>query len=420
MNLAVIAFPGNNCEIETRRAATRNGFQSEIIRWNQPKKIGNFDAYVLPGGFSYEDRGRSGMIAAKQEIFNAIRTEAKKGKLVLGICNGAQMIVESGLISISSNEDRRNPLPFALAHNIRRDQNGKVLGTGFYNSWIYLKPKRKDTAFTNAVDTILHVPIAHGEGRFTTDDDDENNNNSALYALKHGKNVAFRYADKNGNISENFPVTPNGSAFATAAIVNDEGTICAMMPHPERFFDKGDGDQVFISMKKWIEEKRSPNHIEISQLQFSTTSWEKYKPLTTNSVCIEKKQIITDNEAFSVSETASKICGQKILLERSILYEITGNADRSKILESGLILNPNKEVIVKKSKPADNKYGVCYHEDDEADNLAEKLEKMFSGKFEVRILKVWNLKNCSEENAEKILANNLLANPNSAKVYQAI
>jgi phosphoribosylformylglycinamidine synthase len=135
--IAVITFPGNNCETESLRAATRNGFDAQLVLWNEVEKIGNFDAYFLIGGFSFEDRGRSGAIAAREEIFDAIRKEAKKGKVILGVCNGAQMIVESGLISVGEN-----PVPFAIAENVRRDTEGKVLGTGYYNVWVNIKPVR--------------------------------------------------------------------------------------------------------------------------------------------------------------------------------------------------------------------------------------------------------------------------------------
>ena len=250
--IAVLTFPGNNCEHETARAAKRNGFNAEILRWSDIEKIKNYEAYILPGGFSFEDRGRSGVLASREKIFDALRNEAKKGKLILGICNGAQMVVESGLIPVG-----KNPLPFALAKNVRRNKHGHVLGTGFYNAWIYVKAERKNTAFTNQINQKLALPIAHGEGRFETIDSE------AKQKLKSGEYVAFRYCDEAGYVSEKFPITPNGAQFATAGIVNKEGTIMAFMPHPERFFDNFDGDHIFQSMKKWIEEKRSPEYVKI-------------------------------------------------------------------------------------------------------------------------------------------------------------
>ncbi len=405
--LAVIAFPGNNCEIETQRAATRNGFAAKIVQWNEPEKVGNFDAYILPGGFSFEDRGRSGAISAREAIFDAIRAEAKKGKIILGICNGAQMIVESGLIPVEDN-----PLPFALAHNIRRDESGHVLGTGFYNTWVHLVPERKDTAFINSVEKALHVPVAHGEGRFTAQDE------AAVFALERGKNVIFRYSDEDGNVSDKFPITPNGALFATAGIVNDEGTIGAMMPHPERFFDSFDGDQIFISMRQWIEGGKSPSSVKIGDFSSANMPEVKVFEPGKKSILIEKKLIITDNEAFSVSTAASKICEEKIQLQKSILFEISGSGlDQQKIIDSGLILNLNKEMVVEESG-GENKFLVLDFQNDEADHLAEKLSEMFGGGFEVRIFKGWDFGNTSEENIEKVLTNRLLANPNSAGIYK--
>ncbi len=405
--LAVIAFPGNNCEIETQRAAARNGFEAEIVRWNEPEKIGNFDAYILPGGFSFEDRGRSGAISAREEIFDKIRKEAQKGKIILGICNGAQMIVESGLIPVGDN-----PLPFALAHNIRRDETGHVLGTGFYNTWVHLVPERKDTAFTNSVEKVLHVPIAHGEGRFTSRDE------VAIENLENGKNVILRYCDEDGKISDKFPTTPNGALAAVAGIVNEEGTVAAMMPHPERFFDSFDGDQIFQSMRQWIEGEKSPSSVKIGD--FSAADMPEIKTFepVEKGILIEKKLIITDNEAFSVSTAASKVCGGKVQLQKSILFEISGtNVDKQKIVDSGLILNPNKEMEVENSL-VDNKFLVLDFQNDEADHLAGKLSEMFGGDFQVRIFKVWNFGAVAEESIQKVLKNRLLANPNSSEILK--
>jgi len=439
--LAVVAFPGNNCEIESLRAAKRNGFEGEIILWNEPAKIGKFDAYFLPGGFSFEDRGRSGMVSAREPIFDALRKEASKGKIILGVCNGAQMVVESGMIPVGEN-----PVPFALAENVRRDKIGHVLGTGYYNAWRRITPERKDTAFTNAVSGMLRVPVAHGEGRFTSVD------KKALDVLKSGKNVAFRYCDENGEIDSAYPVTPNGAAFAVAMIVNDEGTVGAIMPHPERFYDSCDGDQVFQSMRKWIEEKKSPKEVKIGD--FSKSKLPKIQPFRRDAaglrLSIEKKLIITDNEAFTLSQAASNIAGEALKLGRSTLYEISCDAkQKEKIIESGLILNPNKEVLIPcHSCPAsecgvnsgrnpgaklsvvkldprlrgddergNKKFAILPFEDDQATALSEKLTKLLGKKVEVKIYKCWDFGNASKNATQKVLQNRLLANPNSAEIF---
>ena len=407
-SLAVVGFPGNNCEIETCRAAKRNGFEAEIIRWNQVDSVGAFDAYVLPGGFSFEDRGRSGVLTAHEPIFDELREEARKGKVILGICNGAQMVVESGLIPV-----KNNGLPFALAHNIRRDERGEVLGTGFYNAWVNLKVERADTAFTNEINETFSVPIAHGEGRFTSQDED------ALAALKTGSHVAFRYCDKSGKVGEGFPVNPNGSSFATAGIVNEEGTIGAVMPHPERFFDCCDGDLVFASMRKWIENKMSPGVVKIGAADSILQKLEKFVPIN-GAIQIEKKLTITDNEAFSLSRTAGRICNGDVRLGKTILFEVVGNADKQAVLSSGLFLNPSKEVLVtgKKQCGKNTRVGVLQHHNDEADSLAKKLSEQLNQDFKVRVVKVWDIESEDKGVVDKILDSRLLSNCHSSSVFE--
>ncbi len=418
--LAVVAFPGNNCETESLRAAKRNGFEGEIILWNEPEKIGKFDAYFLPGGFSFEDRGRSGMVSAREPIFDALRKEASNGKIILGVCNGAQMVVESGMIPVGDN-----PVPFALAENVRRDKAGHVLGTGYYNAWRRITPERKDTAFTNSAEGIIRVPVAHGEGRFTSVD------KTALEALKSKKNVAFRYCDENGKIDASYPITPNGATFAVAMIANDEGTVGAIMPHPERFYDACDGDQVFQSMRKWIEEKKSPKSVRIGDFSKAKLPRIRHAAADESKLWLEKKLIITDNEAFTLSQAASNIAGETLKLERSMLYEIgfvspkdtNPKGAKEKIIDSGLILNLNKELLVgfeskgKDSNPK-TKYAILPFEDDQATALSEKLSKLLGIEVEVKIYKYWDFGNASKKAVEKILQNRLLANPNSAEIFK--
>jgi phosphoribosylformylglycinamidine synthase len=404
-SLAVITFPGNNCETESLRAAQRNGFDAELVLWNEIEKIGKYDAYCIIGGFAFEDRGRSGALSAREPIADALRKEAQKGKVILGICNGAQMIIESGMIPIGGN-----PVPFALTHNVRRNQEGHVMGTGYYNTWVHLKRINPDTAFTIACDEILRVPVAHGEGRFASLDD------KGKIALSEDKNVAFRYCDFDGNIDHHFPITPNGSSFATAMIVNDAGTVGAMMPHPERFYQEFDGDQIFRSMKQWITEKKSPPHTTIGSFHDAAVpSIKKFIP-EKKSITFEKKLIITDNEAFSVSQTASHIAKKEISLQKSLLYEITGNPlNRANVVSSGLILNENKEQLIEDE--TGKKYAVLLHADDTASSLSEKLSAFLGGDISVKIYTCWNFGDQADETIEKILKNRLLANPNAAELY---
>lgn len=407
--LAVIAFPGNNSETETARAAEANGFKAEILRWNQTDRIGGFDAYVLPGGFSFEDRGRAGAIAAREPIFEALRAEAVKGKVVLGICNGAQMITESGLIPVEDN-----PLPCALADNVRRDNTGHVMGTGYYNVWASITPDRTDTAFSYKLEGVVKVPIAHGEGRFTSTSD------AVHQALKSGSHVAFRYCDDEGQVSADYPVTPNGAEHAVAMMVNKEGTVGAIMPHPERFPLDCDGSKVFKAMHAWITEHKSPDQVVIGDLSAQVHPEVSPFKVPAEAIVLEKTLIITDNEGFSVNQAAAVLAGHKFKLDKSFVYVISGSGlTTEKLEETGLLANPNKENLVSYN-PKPNQFLVELFEDDPALHLAEQLSEMFSTQVNVRRLKAWDFpENMNQTDIEKILSNGLLCNPNSGQLFMA-
>ncbi len=407
--VAVIAFPGNNCETETARAFARNGFESQILRWNQIEEIGKSDVYVLPGGFSFEDRGRSGAVASREIIFDKLREEAKKGKIILGICNGAQMIVESGLIPIAGEK-----LPLALAHNIRRDENNHVLGTGFYNEWTYLKVENKNTAFTYKIEKNIKIPFAHGEGRFVSQ------NEKVLENMKGHENVAFRYCDESGNVGQSFPVTPNGAVFATAAVTNKEGTIMAIMPHPERFFEDFDGDQIFQSIKSWLEDNKSPEKVEISDLSSQDFPNISALNLDENKLYIEKWLMITDNENFTVESTAKFVADDKKLeLSKSIIFEISSEKKitQEEILDLGIIANLNKEKV-SKFESRDSLCLVKEFQSDASRDISDKLSELLNQKIEVKIYKGWDFKNSSKDSVKKILENGLLSNPHSSEIFK--
>ncbi len=405
--LAVIGFPGNNCEIETVRAAERNGFSAQWIRWNQIDQVGNFDAYVLPGGFSFEDRGRAGAIAAREPIFDALREEAKKGKVILGICNGAQMVVESGLIPVGDN-----PLPFALADNIRRDAADHVVGTGYYTTWTNLKVENPNTAFTNQVTDLIRVPIAHGEGRFTSE------SQSGRDALAGAAQVAFRYCNAGGTVNDHYPVTPNGAFAAVSMIVNQEGTIGALMPHPERRFENFTGDQIWQSMRVWIESGKSPATVAIGDLSAQPLPAIESISLAEDSIYLEKTLIITDNEAFSVGSTAQAVAGPEVQLEKSIVYAVSGEKiDATALADTGLIYNANKESLVA-FEPKDSQYLVEPLVNDEADHLADQLTTVLGQDIQVRTFKAWNFGSTPKNDVATVLQNGLLANPNAFKIFK--
>ena len=140
----------------------------EVFRWNEKKSLAQFDGAILAGGFSYEDRGRSGLIASKDPLTLEIFNLAKRGGVVLGICNGAQILVETGLVP--NFEFDKSTL--ALTRN-RRVKNGEVVGSGYFNDWIFVRPQKiRANAFNQFDEEFLRIPIAHAEGRFFSEDAD--------------------------------------------------------------------------------------------------------------------------------------------------------------------------------------------------------------------------------------------------------
>ena len=217
---AVIVFPGTNCDFETVEAIRKAGGKVERVWYKSSLK--DFDGVVLPGGFSYADYLRAGAISARAEIMKEVKVLANDGKPILGICNGFQVLTESGL------------LPGALRPN-------KV--PRFLCKWVYLKVSDTQTAFTQFYEEgeVIRMPIAHAEGNYYAND---------LNKVK----IAFQYSDENGNITND--VNPNGSLLNIAGISNEKGNILGMMPHPERASDRWlgseDGLKVFKSMVEYV------------------------------------------------------------------------------------------------------------------------------------------------------------------------
>ncbi len=358
---AVLMFPGTNCELETARALTRNGFDTQILRWNEASKLSKYAAVVLAGGFSYEDRGRSGLIASHDPVLRELARFVQAGKPVLGICNGAQILIESGLVPAG----RLGASPLALTRNRRVDTAGRVLGTGFYNAWVSI---RSGTAVPNAFnqfdsDTILQIPVAHAEGRFYSLD------GSLLEQLvEHGQN-AFVYCTESGELDPHYPTNPNGSVLSLAGVVNPAGNCLALMPHPERTVV---GDPIFRSMRKWITGHKAPSLRSLaSDSELRRASLRSQS--TRHSLKVEQRVQkilakpkfdveffislqITDNEALSVQQAARE-AGSSIELQKyRWLGLATYNAKRitykdlEKIIRAGDLANAEKETVILKFK----------------------------------------------------------------------
>jgi phosphoribosylformylglycinamidine synthase I len=334
MRIAIVQFPGSNCERETKLAVLRAGMEPVDFLWNESReKLRDMDGYIIVGGFSYEDRSRAGIIAALDPVMQEIKAQAELGKPVLGICNGAQVLVETGMVPGLEG----NKIGMALTEN-KRVANGKILGTGYYNDWVYMRvsDQYQRNAFTKRLtpENILHIPIAHGEGRFVMTE--------ALFneIQVQGLNV-FQYCDASGNIIDKFPVNPNGSMNNLAAVSNKAGNVMAMMPHPER---TPNGDAIFLSMRDYITKK---HYVQVEPLHFYPRREElkEYKPKANVHTCVVEL-MITDNHAMTVQNTLQRL-GMPVKVKRRIHWEVECNDMAwEKIENSGVLFNDRKERVV--------------------------------------------------------------------------
>ena len=223
MRSSVIVFPGSNCDRDIGVALEKMQFKNQMV-WHKETKLPKSDLIVIPGGFSYGDYLRSGAIAGKSLIIDEVIKAANSGCLILGVCNGFQILTETGL----------------LRGTLLRNKNLK-----FINKDVQIKVLNNKTKFTNKYkeDQILKINIAHNEGNFFTD-------TFHLEKLKNENLIAFKYCDEKGSINENS--NPNGSLENIAGIFNNNKNILGMMPHPERMVDEiisnKDGVNLFSSL----------------------------------------------------------------------------------------------------------------------------------------------------------------------------
>jgi phosphoribosylformylglycinamidine synthase I len=232
MKFAVIQFPGSNCDQDCVSSINGiDGLRANFV-WHKETSLREYDAIVLPGGFAYGDYLRCGAIARFSPIMRAVVSDARAGKLVLGTCNGFQILCEAGL------------LPGALVRN---------QSLRFVCEMVTTRVEVPDSAFTHGCSegTLLRLPVAHGEGRFFADA-------GTLLRLNENRQVILRYADGNGHIVPE--ANPNGSLENIAGICNREGNIFGLMPHPDRAADErlgsADGVKIFRSMVETIAARR--------------------------------------------------------------------------------------------------------------------------------------------------------------------
>lgn len=221
MKFAVIVFPGSNCDVDMFHAIKDELGEEVDYVWHDTENLDEYDAILLPGGFSYGDYLRCGAISRFANAMKAVQKAAEQGKPILGVCNGFQILVESGL------------LPGALMRN----ENLK-----FMCRTVQLRVENNETMFTSQYekDEVINIPIAHGEGNYYCDE-------ATLKQLEENNQIVFRYVEN-----------PNGSVSDIAGIVNEKGNVLGMMPHPERAVDEllggAEGLKVFQSiLKQWRE-----------------------------------------------------------------------------------------------------------------------------------------------------------------------
>ena len=227
MKSSVIVFPGSNCDRDVAVALEKFQIKNQMV-WHDEINLPKSDLVVLPGGFSYGDYLRTGCIASKSRIINDVIKHAKNGGLVLGICNGFQILIETGLLS---GVLLRNKKLRFLSKNVFL----KVINV---DNKFCLNYKKKD---------IIELPIAHNEGNYFA-------SKELLNELEDKNLVAFKYCDQKGNIND--AVNPNGSSNNIAGILNEKKNILGMMPHPERLIEPllsgEDGSLMFESLIKYI------------------------------------------------------------------------------------------------------------------------------------------------------------------------
>jgi phosphoribosylformylglycinamidine synthase I len=231
MNVGVIVFPGSNCDHDCRHVFQDVLGQSVRMIWHKETSLKGIDAVILPGGFSYGDYLRTGAIARFSPVMGAVKAFAKDGGAVIGICNGFQILLEAGL------------LPGAMLRN-------KSLH--FICKDVHVKVENAATAFTEACESgqVLKIPVAHADGNYYTDP-------VTLAAMQANAQIVLRYCTPEGKVTAE--ANPNGSLDNIAGIINSEGNVLGMMPHPERCAEdvlgNRDGKLIFLSLLKAMKVK---------------------------------------------------------------------------------------------------------------------------------------------------------------------
>lgn len=228
MKFGVVVFPGSNCDHDAYHVVSKHVGQPVDFIWHKETDVSSYDAIIIPGGFSYGDYLRCGALAKFSPVMQSVKDFAAQGKFVFGICNGFQILCESGLLPGALI--RNNGLHFACKH-------------------VNLRVENNQTPFTSTLQegAVLSIPIAHAEGNYVCDDE-------TFTQLEENRQIVFRYCDENGEITAES--NPNGARSNIAGICNADRNVIGMMPHPERacedLLGSNDGREIFKSLTNAI------------------------------------------------------------------------------------------------------------------------------------------------------------------------
>jgi phosphoribosylformylglycinamidine synthase len=231
MKFGVIVFPGSNCDHDAYHVVSKHVGQPVDFVWHKEANLDQYDAVLIPGGFSYGDYLRAGALAKFSPVMTAVKEFAASGKFVFGVCNGFQILCEAGL------------LPGALIRNS---------GLHFVCKHVNVRVENTDLPYTNELENgeVLSLPIAHAEGNYVCDD-------QTFSELENNNQIIFRYCDETGDLTDE--ANPNGSRSNIAGISNAEGNVLGMMPHPERACEEllgsNDGRDIFRSLTNAIQSR---------------------------------------------------------------------------------------------------------------------------------------------------------------------
>jgi phosphoribosylformylglycinamidine synthase len=255
VNALVIRAAGINCDLETQHALELSGAAAQRLHVNRiienPDLLDEFQILVIPGGFSYGDDVAAGKILANQIIHHfsdRLNAFVEEGKIVLGICNGFQVLIKTGLLGKIEPTGKQQI-------TITNNDSGR-----YEDRWVYLAPSSKKCIFIDP-DRRIYLPVAHGEGKILFE------NNDVFEKIKADDRIAFRYVDENGNAGP-FPINPNGSTDSIAGLCDSTGRVMGLMPHPERFIrftqhphwtrlkdkSKADGRTIFDNAVKYVKQ----------------------------------------------------------------------------------------------------------------------------------------------------------------------